>query len=234
MGTPNSLILIPTFNESENIFPLLGLLRESVPSADILVVDDSSPDGTADRVRLFQRQDEHVFLLERPEKNGLAQAYFAGFAWAIDRHYDRIVQMDADFSHDPKTAGELLRGLDEADLVMGTRYGEGGGTAGWSKTRETISRSANFYATTILSFPFADITSGFNAWRVSALKLLDYSSIKSRGYVYQVELKYRAHRRGLVIKEVPFTFTERRSGVSKISVPIVAEAAWCVLKLLRT
>jgi len=231
---PKSLILIPTYNESENIFPLLGQLRELVPEADILVVDDSSPDGTADRVRLFQRQDEHVFLLERPEKNGLALAYFAGFAWAIDRHYDRIVQMDADFSHDPKTAGKLLKGLDEADLVMGTRYGKGGGTAGWSKMRETISRSANLYATTILSFPFADITSGFNAWRVSALKELDYSTIKSRGYVYQVELKYRAHRRGLAIQEVPFTFTERRSGVSKISVPIVAEAAWCVLKLLRT
>ncbi len=234
MGNPSSVIIIPTFNEAENIFPLLTALREKVPFADVLVVDDSSPDGTGDRVKLFQRQDEHVFLLERPEKDGLARAYFAGFAWAIDRHYDRVLQMDADFSHDPAVAADLLRGLDEADVVMGTRYGEGGGTAGWSKVRETISRSANRYATTVLSFPFRDMTGGFNAWRVSALKELDYTTISSRGYVYQVELKYRAHKRGLVIKEVPFTFTERRSGQSKISYRIVAEAAWRVLNLLRT
>ncbi len=233
MGHPTSVIIIPTYNEAENIFPLLGQLREVIPGADILVVDDSSPDGTSDRVKLFQRQDEHVYLLERPLKDGLAGAYFAGFAWAIECHYDRVLQMDADFSHDPKVGAELLRGLDDADLVMGTRYGKGGSTAGWSKLRETVSRAANLYATTLLSFPFADITSGFNAWRVSALKLLDYSSIKTKGYVYQVELKYRAHRRGLVMTEIPFTFTERRSGVSKINAPIVAEAAWSVLTLLR-
>jgi len=228
-----SLVLIPTYNEAENIFPLLGLLVNEVPFADVLVVDDSSPDGTADRVRQFMRQSDKVSLIVRPEKDGLAQAYFAGFKWAIDHGYERVVQMDADFSHDPKTAALLLQGLDDADMVMGTRYGNGGGTAGWSKLRETISRSANLYTTTVLSFPFRDMTSGFNAWRISALQEVDYTTLKTRGYVYQVELKYRAHKRGLRLKEIPFIFTERRSGVSKISAKIIAESAWSVLKIVR-
>lgn len=230
----SSLIIVPTYNEAENIFPLLAILREKVPFADVLVVDDSSPDGTRDKVVLFQRQDESVFLLNRVRKDGLAGAYFAGFNYAIEKGYDRVLQMDADFSHDPNVAASMLQGLDEYDACLGTRYAKGGGTAGWSKMREIISRSGNFYATTMLRLPYKDVTGGYNAWRVSTLRELEYWTIASRGYVYQVELKTRAHRKGLRLQEIPFVFHERRSGASKISGNIIFEAAWRVLKLINT
>ncbi len=229
----SSLIIIPTYNEAENIFPLLAILREKVPFADILVVDDSSPDGTREKVILYQRHDDQVKLLDRVRKDGLAGAYFAGFNYATEKGYERILQMDADFSHDPDVAASMLNGLDEYDACLGTRYAAGGGTLGWSKLRELISRSGNLYATTVLRLPYKDVTGGYNAWRVSALKRLEYWTIASRGYVYQVELKTRAHRIGLRLKEIPFVFHERRSGTSKISGNIIFEAAWRVLKLIN-
>ena len=229
-----SLIIIPTYNEVENIFPLLTVLREKVAFADVLVVDDSSPDKTREKVLQFQRTDDHVFLIDRARKDGLAGAYFAGFEWAIEKGYERVLQMDADFSHDPDVAASMLTGLDDHDGCFGTRYAKGGGTSGWSKSRELISRCGNLYATTVLRLPFKDVTGGYNAWRTDTLRHLDFQKIKSRGYVYQVELKTRAFRAGLRIREIPFIFRERRSGVSKISGNIIFEAAWRVLKLINT
>ena len=228
-----SLIVVPTYNEVENLGALLTRVGEETPEAHVLVVDDNSPDGTRNVVKNFQRQDPRVHLLERPGKQGLGPAYLAGMRWGIDHGYDKIVQMDADFSHDPSYLPKFLRTLDEADVVMGSRYAPGGTTENWSLLRKFISRGGNTYAKTVLGLKYTDLTGGFNGWRAKALEKLGFEAVRSRGYAFQVELKYRAHVAGLKLAEVPITVPDRRLGQSKMSSRIVFEAALRVLQLRR-
>jgi dolichol-phosphate mannosyltransferase len=225
------LIIVPTYNEIENITQLLTALDEKSPEADILVVDDNSPDGTATAVKSFMENHPQVHLLEREKKNGLAGAYIAGFQWGLAKHYDNFVQMDADFSHNPADVPRLLKALDTYDQAMGSRYIKGGSTSGWTLPRILISRGGNIYARAILGIPFSDLTGGFNAHRRKVLETIELKNITSRGYAFQVEIKYRTFKKGFKQIEVPILFENRKYGTSKMSQDIVKEAAFKVFKL---
>lgn len=229
-----SLVVIPTYNEAENIIPLLKALEVTAPQVDILVVDDSSPDGTGRLVSQWAKSSDRVHLITRQKKDGLAGAYFAGFAWALERHYDAIVQMDADHSHSPNDVPKFLDLLQTHDVVFGSRYTEGGGTSGWSVVRQLISRSGNIYARALLQMPYNDLTGGFNGWRTKVLESIDLSTIYSKGYAYQIELKYRAKKQGFRLAELPIHFANRKYGTSKMSGAIIFEAALAVLALRRS
>lgn len=229
-----SLVVIPTYNEAENILALLNALETAVPESHILVVDDNSPDGTGKLVAQRSRTNEKVFLLTRQKKDGLAGAYFAGFAWALERDYEAIVQMDADHSHRPSDVPRFLDLLETHDVVFGSRYAPGGGTSGWSLLRKFISRGGNLYARALLGLPYNDLTGGFNAWRSEVLERIDVSTIYSKGYAYQIELKFRAKKQGARIAELPIHFANRRFGSSKMSGAIIFEAARAVLQLRQS
>lgn len=220
-----ALVVVPTFDEADNVQPLL----ERMPATlDVLFVDDASPDGTADRIRALE--DPRVSLLERGGKLGLASAYVDGFKLALDRGYDRILQMDADLSHDPSDA---LRLLDEdADLVLGSRYVPRGGTRNWPLGRRLLSRFGSLYARSVLGLPQRDVTGGFKAWRAETLRAALDRPVRSEGYAFQVEMTWRAVQAGARVTEVPILFTERRVGESKMSPAIALEACWR-LPLLR-
>jgi dolichol-phosphate mannosyltransferase len=226
-----TLLLIPTYNEADNIRSVLDQLSDAVPEADILVIDDTSPDGTHDIVRERSRISPQVHLLLREKKEGLARAYLAGFRWGLDRHYQNLVQMDADLSHDPKDVPRLLKALETADVAVGSRYIKGGGTEGWTLPRQFISRGGNVYAQAILGVSYRDLTGGFNAWKRKTLEKIDLATIQSKGYAFQVEMKYRAHKSGHKIVEVPILFKNRIHGYSKMSGLIVREAALRVIQL---
>jgi dolichol-phosphate mannosyltransferase len=228
-----TLVILPTYNEDENIGAMLSQLLQELIAVDILVVDDNSPDGTQKIVRRTMRAEDRVYLLKRPEKEGLGAAYVAGFRWAKEKGYERVVQMDADFSHSPKYVSEMLAALETHDLVIGCRYMPGGGTSGWSWLRRVISRGGNLYAQTVLRVPYHDLTGGFTAWQRPALESLVVETIGAKGYAFQVELKYRAFKKGLRILEVPILFENRKLGKSKMSGNIVWEAAFRVLALKR-
>lgn len=227
-----TLLVLPTYNERENVGLLLPELRALVPEADVLVVDDRSPDGTAAVVEAAAARLGRIHLLLRERKDGLGRAYVAGFQWALQNGYEAIVQMDADFSHRPVDLPKLLAALDGgADVVVGSRYIPGGGTEGWAWPRRLISRAGNAYARIVLGVSVRDMTGGFTAWRRSALERIRYETTDSRGYAFQVELKYRALVAGLTLREVPILFPERAYGASKMTSDIVCEAAWGVLRL---
>ncbi|MBM4316205.1 MAG: polyprenol monophosphomannose synthase [Deltaproteobacteria bacterium] len=229
---PNTnLVIVPTYNEIENITQLLLKLTEQVKDADILVVDDSSPDGTAQAVEVTAKTHPQIHLLSRLKKDGLAGAYLAGFRWGLERHYERFVQMDADFSHSPADVPRLLQALGTYDQAMGSRYIKGGSTSGWTLPRIFISRGGNLYAKTVLNLPYSDLTGGFNAHRRKVLETIGLNEITSRGYAFQVELKYRTFKMGFTQIEIPILFENRRLGVSKMSQDIVKEAAFKVLQL---
>lgn len=228
-----ALIIIPTYNESENIPPLLDAIWKTAPEVHILIVDDNSPDGTAKIVKGIQEQNKHLFLLERPGKNGLGTAYIAGFRWALEHGYGKVIQMDADFSHDPQVLPTMLAKLNTSSVVIGSRYIQGGGTLHWSFFRKCISKAGSFYARTILGIPIHDFTGGFNGWRSSVLKAVDLSTIKSQGYSFQIELKYKAACAKFQPLEIPITFNERRSGQSKMSSKIILEAIRAVWRIRR-
>jgi len=214
-----ALVVVPTFNEAENI----GLLIRALPADfDVLVVDDGSPDGTAGVAKQLDRGGVHV--LERPAKAGLASAYVDGFQWALERDYGRIVQMDADLSHDPADAKRLLDV--GADLVLGSRYIDGGGTRNWPLRRRLLSRFGSIYGRICLGLPQHDLTGGFKAWRASLLRRVIARPVASEGYAFQVEMTWRAAALGASIVEVPIVFTERTLGASKMSTQIALEAAW--------
>ncbi|MFM7320766.1 MAG: polyprenol monophosphomannose synthase [Armatimonadota bacterium] len=225
------LIVVPTFNESGNILALLERLRSVVPDAHVLVVDDNSPDGTGVLVQSCQERDAAIHLLERTAKDGLGRAYVTGFAWGLARGYDRIVQMDADFSHAPEDVVRLLAASDNADLVLGSRYVPGGGTRNWGAGRRFLSKGGSWYARTLLGLPIRDLTGGFKCWRREALVAIELEGVRSNGYSFQIEMTWRAVRRDLRVAEVPIVFTDRVDGVSKMSKRIVLEAMTMVWRL---
>ncbi|HBU69838.1 MAG TPA: dolichyl-phosphate beta-D-mannosyltransferase [Elusimicrobia bacterium] len=222
-----TLIIIPTYNEKENIERLLESL--SAFSADILIVDDNSPDGTAEMVNKFSRKDSRIKLLSRQGKLGLASAYIEGFSRAISGGYEYVITMDADLSHPPELIAELTRAGES--FVTGSRYVKGGKITGWPFYRHILSRGANFYARTVLGLKNRDLTSGFNFISTALLKEIEYQKLSSEGYGFLIEMKYRAIKKGFSIKEIPITFTERKNGSSKLGKSIIVEAFLLVLRL---
>jgi dolichol-phosphate mannosyltransferase len=228
-----ALVVIPTYNEIDSIEQVIAKVLAADPRAAVLVVDDSSPDGTGELVAGLAAAEPRVHLLRRGGKQGLGAAYRAGFAWGIQRGYDALVEMDADMSHPPERLPALLDGLDRADLVIGSRYIPGGATVRWSPLRKLISRGGNAYVRLALGLPVHDATAGYRAYRREVLEALPVSAVASNGYCFQVEMAHRTWREGFRVIEVPITFTERASGVSKMSQRIVLEAllrvaAWAV------
>ncbi|HZD73287.1 MAG TPA: polyprenol monophosphomannose synthase [Actinomycetota bacterium] len=228
-----ALVVIPTYNEIDSIEQVTARVLEADGRAEILVVDDSSPDGTGDLVDKLAAGEPRLHLLRRAGKQGLGAAYRAGFAWGIRRGYDALVEMDADLSHPPERLPALLDGLARADLVIGSRYVPGGATVNWSPLRKLISRGGNAYVRLALGLPVQDATAGYRAYRREVLEALTVSAVASNGYCFQVEMAHRTWQEGFRVIEVPITFTERASGVSKMSQRIVLEAllrvaAWAV------
>ena len=221
-------VIIPTYNEAENIEEIVGRVRAAVPAADILVADDNSPDGTGEIADKLAIADDRVHVLHRPGKQGLGAAYLAGFGWALDRGYGAIVEMDADGSHDPAELPDLLAALEDADLVVGSRWVKGGTVRNWPRSRELLSRGGNAYARIMLGLAVHDATGGYRAYRAATLNDIGLHSVRSQGYCFQIDLTLRAVRAGRKVVEVPITFTERAHGNSKMSQAIVAEALWKV------
>ena len=222
------LVIIPTFNELESLPVIVGRVRAAVPEAHILVADDNSPDGTGLLADEIASSDEHVKVMHRLGKEGLGAAYLAGFAWALEHGYDVVVEMDADGSHQPEQLPRLLDQLRTADLVLGSRWVNGGGTVNWPKSRQFLSKGGSLYTRVMLGVPLRDVTGGYRAFRADTLRKLDLHEVASQGYCFQVDLAWRAVQRGLVVKEVPITFVERVAGSSKMSQKIVVEALWRV------
>jgi dolichol-phosphate mannosyltransferase len=225
-----SLVVLPTYNEIPNVSRMLETLRECVPDADILVVDDSSPDGTADAADKTAEKLGSITVMRRDVKGGLGSAYRAGFAWGLERGYDAMVEIDCDFSHDPKALPKMLALSEDYEVVIGSRYVPGGTIPSWSTSRLILSKGGNRYASILLGLNVADSTAGFRVYRASALRKIDYSSVRADGYGFQVEMTYRARRRGASLIETPISFTDRTEGESKMSSAIVLEALWLVTK----
>lgn len=223
-----ALIIIPTYNEKENIQNIVNAVFAQKLGVDILVVDDSSPDGTGQIVQEMQKNNSQLHLLTRPGKQGLGRAYIAGFRWGIDHGFDILTEMDADFSHRPEDLGPLLAKLNDHDFAVGSRYVEGGRTVNWGILRKIISRGGGIYSRLILGFPLNDWTGGFNAWKKEVLLGIDLSSVTSNGYSFQIELKYKAMKKGFRGAESPIVFEDRRVGHSKMSLKIVLEAFYRV------
>ncbi len=219
------LIVIPTYNEIENLPPLLTAVLERTPAGvEILVVDDNSPDGTGKLADTLAASQPRLHVLHREKKMGLGTAYVNGFRWGLERGFDAIIEMDADFSHDPKYLPQMLALLDDYDVVIGSRYVEGGGTVNWGLGRKVLSRGGSLYSRMILGAGIRDFTGGFNGWRRKVLESVSIETLRSDGYSFQIELKYRAFRRGFRIKEFPIVFEDRKVGKSKMNRRIVLEA----------
>jgi dolichol-phosphate mannosyltransferase len=230
-------LVLPTYNEAENLEPLveevMPVLAEASPGGHrLLVVDDGSPDGTGRVADALAARETAVEVLHRPGREGLGSAYLAGFRRALEAGAGHILQMDADFSHDPSDVARLLSASDRADLVLGSRYVAGGEVvADWNRARRAISRAGCWYARTLLGIDVRDLTGGFKCFSAPALEALDLSTVRSAGYAFQIEVTYRAVQRGLAVVEVPIHFHKRRAGRSKMSLAIALEAAWRVLEL---
>ena len=229
MNEDRACVVLPTYDERENLPQIVPAILAASPILDVLVVDDNSPDGTGSAADALAARESRVRVLHRPRKEGLGRAYLAGFAQALDLGYGRILEMDADFSHDPARLPVLL--ATDADLVLGSRYVPGGGTVNWGLGRRILSRGGSLYARAILGVPIRDLTGGFKCFRREVLESLDLGSVRTSGYAFQIELTYRAIRRGFRVVEVPITFVDRRVGQSKMSRAIVAEALWKVWKI---
>jgi dolichol-phosphate mannosyltransferase len=226
-------VVLPTYNERENLEPVSAAILQALPEAQLLVVDDSSPDGTGLLADTLAAAEPRVHVLHRPGKQGLGAAYRDGFRWALGQPGIRaVVQMDADFSHDPADLPRLLAPLmRDADLVLGTRYIHGGGTIGWPLYRQLISRGGTLFARTVLLLPYHDLTGGFKAWRRELLEAVRLRDANASGYGFQIEMTWWSHRRGAKIVQVPITFRERVAGRSKMSGSIVREALLLVIRL---
>jgi dolichol-phosphate mannosyltransferase len=228
----STLIVVPTYNEADNVARLIEAILVALPLAHVLVVDDASPDGTAAIVRSLSRSSSQVHLLERPSKLGLGTAYVAGFAWGLERGFERFFEMDADFSHDPDYLPTFVAVLDDgADVVVGSRGVPGGRVEGWGPVRHLLSRGGSWYARRILGARVRDMTSGYKAYSRRALEQIEIGEIRSNGYAFQVETTYRALQRGLQVRETPIVFVDRRVGASKMSLREVWDAVWDVWRI---
>lgn len=226
-----SLLIIPTYNEIDNIEKMINLIFELYPKLNLLIIDDGSPDGTANIVKKYQETHSNLFLIERSGKLGLGTAYLTGFKYGLDKGFEFIFEMDCDFSHDPKDIPLLLSAAQENDLVIGSRYINGIRIINWPFKRLLLSYCASIYTRIITGIPVLDVTGGFKCFTAKALKSLDFDKIISNGYSFQVELNFKIWSKGLKIKEVPIIFTERRDGQSKMSGGIVKEAIFAVIML---
>ncbi|GHE02481.1 polyprenol monophosphomannose synthase [Streptomyces alanosinicus] len=226
LGT--ALVIIPTYNEAENIKTIVGRVRKAVPEAHVLIADDNSPDGTGKLADELAAEDGNVQVMHRKGKEGLGAAYLAGFRWGLERDYGVLVEMDADGSHQPEELPRLLTALKGADLVLGSRWVPGGRVVNWPKSREFISRGGSLYSRLALDLPLRDITGGYRAFRRETLQGLGLDEVASQGYCFQVDLARRAVRSGYHVVEVPITFVERELGDSKMSKNILVEALWRV------
>jgi dolichol-phosphate mannosyltransferase len=226
MSARQVLVLIPTYNEADNIQPVVERVLVAVPDASVLILDDDSPDGTGRIADALADADARVQVVHRRRKQGLGHAYLAGFAWGLDRGYDVLVEMDADGSHQPEQLPSLLAALDDADLVLGSRWVRGGRVVNWPRSRQLLSRGGTWYARMALGLPLFDATGGYRAFRRATLEGIDLATVHSEGYCFQVELAWRACERGYRVVEVPITFVERTLGKSKMSRGIVVEALW--------
>jgi dolichol-phosphate mannosyltransferase len=227
----DALVVLPTYNEAENLPAIVDAILKATDRVEILVVDDNSPDGTGEIADKIAAAEPRVHVLHRAGKEGLGRAYLAGFAWALQRPYDFILEMDADFSHDPRHLPELLDAAAHADLALGSRYVAGGGTQNWGRMRRVISKGGSLYARAVLGVRVRDLTGGFKCFRRGTLEKLDLATVRSEGYSFQIELTYRALSLGLRVVEVPIIFADRRVGNSKMSKQIFLEAAGMVLQL---
>jgi dolichol-phosphate mannosyltransferase len=233
MSVPGrALIVVPTYNERDNVAEVVDRVLAAAPGAELLFVDDASPDGTGEVLDQLAAGEPRVHVLHRAGKLGLGTAYLDGFRWGLAHGADYLLEMDADFSHDPKYLPDLLRLAHEgADVVIGSRYVAGGGTENWGLGRRLISRGGSLYARTILGVGVRDLTSGYLCWRREALEALDLDAVRSNGYSFQIEMKYRALRAGLRVVETPIVFVDRRVGQSKMSRAIFVEALGMVWRL---
>lgn len=225
MNTLRSLIVVPTYNERENLPLLLEAVLKVVPAeVEILVVDDGSPDGTGKIADDWAARESRVHVLHRTGKLGLGTAYVAGFRWGLDQGFEQLIEMDADFSHDPKYLPVMLKSLESHDVAIGSRYVPGGGTVNWGLGRKVLSRGGSLYARTVLGAPIRDFTGGFNGWRRKVIEAVDVGTLRSDGYSFQIELKYRAFKKGFRWTEFPIVFADREVGKSKMNRRIVFEA----------
>ena len=226
-----TLIIIPTYNERENVEPLLERIFAEVPAVEVLIVDDNSPDGTGAIADGAAARDPRVHVMHREGKQGLGSAYVAGFRYALDRDYEAVFEMDADFSHNPESLPVFLRELEDADLVLGSRYLNGVTVVNWPIKRLILSYSANVYSRIITGMRVKDLTGGFKCFRRRVLESIDWSRVRSDGYAFQIEITFKAWRKGFRIREIPIVFVDRKAGESKMSRRIVHEAAWMVWRL---
>jgi dolichol-phosphate mannosyltransferase len=227
-----ALVIVPTYNERFNIARLIPAILAQDPSLEILVVDDGSPDGTGAIVDGIATNNPRVHVIHREGKLGLGTAYIAGFQWALERKYDLVFEMDADFSHNPERLPEFLEAIRESDVVLGSRYQDGHvNVVNWPMSRLFLSYAANIYARFVTGLPIFDTTGGFKCFRRNVLESIDLNSVKSNGYAFQIEMSYRAWKRGFRLLEIPIIFVDRTEGVSKMSKKIVREAVWMVWRL---
>lgn len=227
-----ALVIVPTYNERDNLPPLVAKLVSLPVQIDLLVVDDNSPDGTGQIADDLAARHPQVHVLHRSEKNGLGRAYCAGFAWALEKGYELIMEMDGDFSHNPDDIAKFLEAAKDADLVIGSRYCNGIRVINWPLSRLVLSMSAGLYVRLITGMPFSDPTGGFKCFRRRALESIDLDAVRSNGYSFQIELTHKLWRQGMKVVEVPIIFTDRFLGTSKISRKIVYEAVFMVWRLL--
>ncbi len=233
MANP-ALVCIPTYNERENLEPITRSVLAADPRVDVLVIDDNSPDGTGQLADRLAAEDPRVRVLHRTKKEGLGRAYLAAFDWALSHGYRYVIEMDADFSHDPAYVPRLLDEARTTDLVLGSRYVEGGGTLNWGRGRRAISMGGSLYARSILGVEIRDLTGGFKCFNRRVLEGIELAEVKSTGYAFQIELTYRALKKGYSVKEIPIVFEDRRVGQSKMSRKIFLEALAMVWKLRLT
>ena len=223
-----ALVVVPTYNEAVNLPSIVPQILAQDPRLDVLIVDDNSPDGTGELADQMAAADGRVHVLHRPGKGGLGKAYLAGFRWALERDYELVFEMDADFSHDPKFLADFLRAAEEADLVIGSRYKTGVNVINWPISRLLLSLGANQYARWITGMDIMDSTGGFKCFHRRVLETIDFDRVRSNGYSFQIEMSFRAWKKGFRLMEIPIVFTDRVEGQSKMNKRIVREAIWMV------